>query len=76
MFTVWERRPLALNIGVQNPLSISCDNGVESDLDTPEREQGKGCLDMALALRLGQLVRYPLRELGQNVKCLQVLNHS
>lgn len=44
---------------------------MEPDVGTPEPQQLNHCLDTALALRLGPLVAYSLRQLGQKYKCLR-----
>lgn len=53
-----------LDVGVGSPRLTTEDKGVEPGLGGPERGHKNCFLGTAVALHLGQLERYPLRQLG------------
>lgn len=69
-------RPSAQNISVLSTLPISSVNGAETFLRMRKWHERNICLNTALALRLGRLVGYPLQQLRQKSKSLQVLHHG
>lgn len=76
VLTGWAPSPFVLSTGVQNPLRISSESGVEAALGTPEGQQQNYCFPTALALHLDQLVGYSLQQLGNKAECPQVHNRS